>query len=54
VRTLAPVCAQERVWLPLVAEIAELEEGEADDAANRPVNGPMLLRLTASLGSEPP
>src|SRR5271157_4136936 len=39
------VCVQEGFWLPLAAEIAELSEDEAEDAADRLVHS-SLLRVT--------
>ncbi len=39
------VCVQESFWLPLVAQIAKLEEDEADDAADRLVNSSPLRVL---------
>ena len=41
----AVVCVQESFWLPLVAQIAKLEEDEADDAADRLVNSALLRVL---------
>jgi len=38
----AAVCVQEGFWLPLVAEIAELSEDEADEAADRLVHSSLL------------
>jgi tetratricopeptide (TPR) repeat protein len=39
------VCVQEGFWLPLAAQIAELTEDEADDAANALVRGSLLRVL---------
>ena len=36
------VCVQEGFWLPLAAEIAELSEDEAEDAADRLVHSSLL------------
>src|ERR1019366_8961892 len=39
------VCVQEGFWLPLAAQIAELTEDQADDAANALVRGSLLRVL---------
>jgi tetratricopeptide (TPR) repeat protein len=39
------VCVQEGFWLPLAAQIAELSEGEAEDAADRLVHSSLLRVL---------
>jgi tetratricopeptide (TPR) repeat protein len=44
----AAVCVQEGFWLPLAAEIAELSEDEADDAADRLVHS-SLLRVSRTM-----
>ena len=41
----ATVCVQEGFWLTLVAQVAELTEDEADDAADRLVNSSLLRVL---------
>ena len=39
------VCVQEGFWLPLAAQIAELTEDEADEAASTLVHGSLLRVL---------
>jgi len=41
----AAVCVQEGFWLPLIAQIAELKDDDADDAAERLVNSSLLRVL---------
>lgn len=41
----AAVCVQEGFWLPLAAQIAELNEEDADEAANNLVNASLLRVL---------
>ena len=46
------VCVQEGFWLPLAAEIAELSEDDAEDAADRLVHSSLLrCDLIASGGA---
>ena len=41
----AAVCVQEGFWMPLIAQITEMGEDEADDAAERLVNSSLLRVL---------